>query len=237
MLKYIHCRYECINDGKSKQKGKFMTKNKSRKMTKSTFAIIIMGIMMVAMLAFGGTFAYFTATATKNSASITTGTVGLQVSQISGDAYTLTMENVVPGDVISSSALTLTTESAGTDLFIAIKVVLTNEDGSLAGNNLADVTKWLNATPYTSATWVRTSTDNVYVLGSGTTAKSVPSAAQVKITPDQIKFEANADWVQGSTKPVLMGASLTITFEARAIQAKNLESTEVDDIADLLVFA
>ena len=40
-----------------------MTKLKSKKMTKSTFAVIIMAIAMVAMLAFGGTYAYFTATA------------------------------------------------------------------------------------------------------------------------------------------------------------------------------
>jgi len=37
-----------------------MTKLKSKKMSKSTFAVIIMAILMVAMLAFGGTYAWFT---------------------------------------------------------------------------------------------------------------------------------------------------------------------------------
>ncbi len=40
-----------------------MTKMKSKKMAKSTFAVIIMAIVMVALMAFGGTYAYFTATA------------------------------------------------------------------------------------------------------------------------------------------------------------------------------
>lgn len=40
-----------------------MTKMKSKKMTKSTFVVIIMAIIMVAMMAFGGTYAYFTANA------------------------------------------------------------------------------------------------------------------------------------------------------------------------------
>ena len=47
-----------------------MTKMKSKKMTKSTFAVIIMAVAMVAMLAFGGTYAYFTA---QNAAVSTSG--------------------------------------------------------------------------------------------------------------------------------------------------------------------
>ena len=41
-----------------------MTKLKSKKMSKSTFAVIIMAILMVAMLAFGGTYAWFTSGST-----------------------------------------------------------------------------------------------------------------------------------------------------------------------------
>ena len=54
-----------------------MTKMKSKKMTKSTFAIIIMGIVMVAMLAFGGTFAYVTATANNATGTAKTALIKL----------------------------------------------------------------------------------------------------------------------------------------------------------------
>ncbi len=211
-----------------------MTKNKSRKMTKSTFAIIIMAIAMVAMLAFGGTYAYFTATATENSATITTGSVKLTASDIGTSSnYTLTAENVVPGDVISNKPITLTTESKGTDVYIAIRVVLTNDNGTLAGNALANVSTWLNATPYSGATWLSTDTANVYVLGADSNATAVPTAQTVKITADQIKFEADADWEQGSAKPALMEATLTITFEARALQSKNSVTTANDVASEL----
>ena len=53
---------------------------KSKKMTKSTFAIIIMAIAMVAMLAFGGTYAYFTATAQDKTGSIKTSHVKLSTT-------------------------------------------------------------------------------------------------------------------------------------------------------------
>ena len=60
-----------------------MTKMKSKKMTKSTFAIIIMAIAMVALLAFGGTYAYFTATTTaaESTQTLTTGKVVLGTAE------------------------------------------------------------------------------------------------------------------------------------------------------------
>jgi len=55
-----------------------MTKLKSKKMSKSTFAVIIMAILMVAMLAFGGTYAYFTSQPfTKLEDSVNAGTIKL----------------------------------------------------------------------------------------------------------------------------------------------------------------
>lgn len=59
-----------------------MTKMKSKKMTKSTFAVIIMAIVMVAMMAFGGTYAYFTATADTTTATVGTGTIAVKMGSI-----------------------------------------------------------------------------------------------------------------------------------------------------------
>ena len=88
---------------------------KSKKMTKSTFAIIIMGIIMVAMLAFGGTFALFTAETTRKTGSFTTGHVYLK-----SNASTLTIggTNVVPGDEVVSGAITVSPDNVGTDATI-----------------------------------------------------------------------------------------------------------------------
>ena len=73
-----------------------MTKMKSKKMTKSTFAIIIMAIAMVAMLAFGGTYAYFTATANDVS-----GTVRTAYLSLTNETETLTKvatTDILPGE-------------------------------------------------------------------------------------------------------------------------------------------
>ena len=74
-----------------------MTKLKSKKMTKSTFAVIIMAILMVAMLAFGGTYAYFTATTQKDQTDITLGYLKLK----DNDAFAnIVLENAFPGQQI-----------------------------------------------------------------------------------------------------------------------------------------
>ena len=73
-----------------------MTKMKSKKMTKSTFAIIIMAIVMVAMLAFGGTYAYFTATADGLEGSVQTGS--LVLTQDATTFTTMADTKIAPGE-------------------------------------------------------------------------------------------------------------------------------------------
>lgn len=69
---------------------------KSKKMTKSTFVVIIMAIAMVALLAFGGTYAYFTANATGEAVgNIKTAKLQL-LNKSTRLTYTATDE-IVPG--------------------------------------------------------------------------------------------------------------------------------------------
>ena len=76
-----------------------MTKMKSKKMTKSTFAIVIMAIVMVAILAFGGTYAYFTAQARVEKVD-TIKTANL-ILRNSGEALKYSAnDEIVPGDYI-----------------------------------------------------------------------------------------------------------------------------------------
>lgn len=212
-----------------------MTKTKKKKMSKSTFAIIIMAIAMVAMLAFGGTYAYFTATATKKTTGeFTTGSIKLEAND---DAkFTASLTNVVPGDELSTGALTLETTSSGTDSYIAIRVTITAKDSSdaplsLAGTSLASPSGLLSSTPYTGSTWVAGSGSyaKVFVLAATTTPKAVPTGSTINITGDKLVFTADDEWIQDNDKEgsnyisesKLMGAKLNITIEARSVQSKN----------------
>ena len=216
-----------------------MTKTKKKKMSKSTFAIIIMAVVMVAMLAFGGTYAYFTATATtKSTGEFTTGSIKLEAND---DAIFVTgLKDVVPGDALTTGPLTLTTTSAGTDSYIAIKVTIKATDAKgapldLAGTSLASAIGLLATAPtteYTGSTWVAGTDENytnVFVLAATTTPTAVATGQTIKITDaalifkggdnwDQTKADGSADYISDSK---LMGATLNITIEARSVQSKN----------------
>ena len=215
-----------------------MTKTKKKKMSKSTFAIIIMAVVMVAMLAFGGTYAYFTATATKKSTGeFTTGSIKLEAND---DATFVTgLKDVVPGDKLTTGPLTLTTTSAGTDSYIAIKVTIEATDAKgaplvLDGTSLASAIGLLATAPtteYTGSTWVAGTGDydDVFVLAATTTPTKVATAKTINITDEALIFQANDDWDQteadGSADYIsdskLMGATLNITIEARSVQSDN----------------
>ena len=121
-----------------------MTKLKSKKMTKSTFAIIIMAIVMVAMLAFGGTYAYFTASATGiKDHQIKTGTVSL-TTDVNGSVTeedanrTFVTGPVVPGMNILETGKALSVKNLSTVetfIYVTVSVNIYNttdfEDGEL----------------------------------------------------------------------------------------------------------
>lgn len=217
-------------------RGKKMTKTKKRKMSKSTFAIIIMAVVMVAMLAFGGTYAYFTATATKKTTGeFTTGSIKLESNDDATFVSGLT--DVVPGDALTTGPLTLTTTSKGTDSYIAIKVTIeaTDDKGAplvLDGTSLESAIGLLATEPTTGSTWVAGSGNytNVFVLAATKTPTKVATAQTIKITDAALIFQADDDWNQttadGSpddyiSDSKLMGATLNITIEARSVQSDN----------------
>jgi predicted ribosomally synthesized peptide with SipW-like signal peptide len=109
-----------------------MTKLKSKKMSKSTFAIIIMAIAMVAMLAFGGTYAYFTSETFSRTGDATTqlGKISLQAE---GDVFTAEMvQNVLPSESLfesGSSNITIT-DSSNRESYIFVQYsVVISKDG------------------------------------------------------------------------------------------------------------
>ena len=113
-----------------------MTKLKSKKMTKSTFAIIIMAVIMVAMLAFGGTYAYFTATAGEiKSDELTTARVKLGVPTITTVANTTLL---LPGQPITTAPISIANESnVDTYVFVTVSIDVTKGNEAVVLKNKA----------------------------------------------------------------------------------------------------
>ena len=220
-----------------------MTKSK-KKMTKSTFVIIIMAVAMVAMLAFGGTFAYFTATATDRSGSAKTGYVKLS----SNDAFAkIVKENIMPGDtILAAEAMKLTVDTTDDEgNYVAVKFVITavKSDGTTS-----IPTETLNTYGVTADSiladngngWYAAGGDGnegIYIWGSatGTPVAVVPDEGE---TTKEITINTEAftllttvedNWTQGPDGTLnaesdngLMGATITFTLQAVSIQVANL---------------
>ena len=201
-----------------------MTKAK-KKMTKSTFVIIIMAVAMVAMLAFGGTFAYFTATALNKTGTITTGKVQLRAS---GD-FVADLTNVMPGDEITDGKITLSTEASTEATYIAIRYTITAKDSEK--QDISDLST-INLDAVLDSHWIESGTDGIYVYSSTSNeATAVPSGTTIDVTTAALVFDAEDNWTQGasgdlnaSSDKKLMGATITITIESRSIQSSGFEN-------------
>ena len=108
-----------------------MTKMKSKKMNKSTFAVIIMAIVMVAMLAFGGTYAYFSANAVGESVG-DINTAQLELLN-NGTKLSYTEANqIVPGDYIfGKGKLAGTVEGIPADGWTTVDLDLGNTNAAV----------------------------------------------------------------------------------------------------------
>ena len=204
-----------------------MTKAK-KKMTKSTFVIIIMAVAMVAMLAFGGTFAYFTATANTKSGSTQTGVITLSTDNTT---ITISKQNILPHEALltTQDAKDITYDTADATraqvAFFTFTVEIKKDNTPVEGASL------IITTPNTGAF------ENAVVMTTGEgiensdTAKTVailiPAATEsIDMTGLKVSFDANANSNNGAI-PELMDATITITIEAESIQAVQADGTEI----------
>ncbi len=211
-----------------------MTKTKKRKMSKSTFAIIIMAVVMVAMLAFGGSYAYFTATATKSSGDITTGYVRLT----SAATFVQTATHVVPGTSIIDGAVTVTPTQDGTGAYVAVRFIV---EIKKQGEDEFTVATSDNAFNFDEvlddAAWFYDSTNNMYIYGSAAnTYTEVPSSSSnaINFTTGDLVFNVNDNWIEGEDQSELnyMKATIRVTIRAASIQSSdgqggNIAGTDV----------
>ena len=206
-----------------------MTKLKSKKMTKSTFAIIIMAIAMVAMLAFGGTYAYFTAQAKEVESEITMGHVHL-TSQAT-EKFTASVSDVLPGDEILTGGVVLTVDtSSNAGDWLAITIDVTGDKATALGISVdaaAIGSGWTKVDGY----------ENLYIKSTKVTGDET-----ILVNGFELDAETVEDnWIQGthdanSSVKSLMGAQVTITINAASIQGDNVDDIAVaqDELAELL---
>ena len=192
-----------------------MTKMKSKKMTKSTFAIIIMGIVMVAMLAFGGTFAYFTAKANDVSASAKTAKI-----MLSTEATTVTFENnnLLPTETTSAEVDYVDGSSRGTYVFFNLKTAWAT---ALVGSDVEIVISkvTVNGTELTTKT-----TEGVYYYTNGT-KDAAPAETNLKVVVT-ISMTGKAESVNGVDDSKAMDNTFTVSFTASSIQQYGFASAQ-----------
>ena len=185
---------------------------KSKKMTKSTFAIIIMAIAIVALLAFGGSYAYFTATAKTAVANVTTGKIQLK----SNAAATATISDAVTGTpVLGAVTYQLGETDIDSYVFVKLSVSGTLTPQQLFGANIA-----------VKEGWTLLEDDSLsFAAGETVYYQEVTDenlAAFKGAFIDALSITQGDDWSEaedGDTAPAIMGKTFSITVAAKSIQS------------------
>ncbi len=139
---------------------------------------MIMSIAMVAMLAFGGTFAYFTATAGAaiEGGSVKTGTValGLGETKTITSTYNATDTFAVPGDTLWDIALDIDTSGSNVAIYVFATWSLTNSGNvTLTGTEMP--TGWSQLKDESEA-----DVTGVYYRAVAATENSIDYTASIK---------------------------------------------------------
>ena len=204
-----------------------MTKAK-KKMTKSTFVIIIMAVAMVAMLAFGGTFAYFTATADTKSGSTKTGVITLSTNNTT---ITISKQDILPHEALltTEEAKDITYDTTNATraqvAFFTFTVEIKKDNTPVEGASLIITPPSTGA--FANAVVMTTGEGIVNSDTAKTVAILIPAATEsINMTGLKVSFDATAESDNGEI-PTLMGATITITIEAESIQAVQADGTEI----------
>ena len=203
---------------------------KSKKMTKSTFAIIIMAIAMVAMLAFGGTYAYFTASSAAAGSNVTTGVVSVRVGANATITKTGAVTNTKVLDAVTINADQTTVKAY---VFVTFDATITDYEGNT--DTVTPDEMFGNENGFTPNTaWTKLTgvadVDNVWYQivnndADGAAAYDGSFLTDLTITASPSWDEAyDEDGVATDTQPETMGATIVINISAEAIQAFNNET-------------
>ena len=170
---------------------------------------------MVAMLAFGGTFAYFTATTEEDTASLKTGVVQLT----SQDIATVENTKVVPGQDVCGEISVTDNSNVASYIFVIVSATSSAGTEVTSAEDLAEGKFMLT---FKDTTWELLTGEGVtgkvyYKETAGvTTATKLTVASGVKYDAVSTSSEAAAG--------TLMNNDLTVTIRSTAIQKEGFTS-------------
>ena len=170
---------------------------KYSKIKKSSFAILALSLILVAVLAFGGTYAYFTDKATATD-EITMATLGIT-------EITLTVEDgkVVPGqDVLTAPISFKSDANTNAPMIMLAKVEIAPESGATIATAATVNTTWEAVTGHTG-----------YYAYKGTGYKTAGAASENFTLVDSV-------FVDRENGNDIMGKKLTVTVTVWAMQAE-----------------
>ena len=211
--------------------------SKINKLGKSTFVIAILSFLLVAVLAFGGTYAYFSASDGPIKGEITMGKLVVDLQDGEGTLTALeTITVAQPNQPIVAETFTIATTNSTIDSYIRVKVTATLDvdydsngqgDSHINANNIFSIVA--------GEGWVL-HTDGYLYMSSVENATSASKA-------DQVVADAGADLLltitvnsevgeDGST--FFMGATGEYSITVEAIQADYVTGlTENSTIAEV----
>lgn len=207
--------------------------SKINKLGKSTFVIAILSFLLVAVLAFGGTYAYFSDAAGPVSGDITMGTLTVALNDGEGAVEALGEITVAQPNqaIVDGTTYTIATTGSTIDSYVRVKVTAVLDSVNYEDNDQGD--SHINATNIFTITagdgWVLHTDGYLYMSSvenatSASKADQVTSNAGAELTLTiKVNKEVGED---GST--FFMGATGEYSITVEAIQADYVEGLTED---------
>lgn len=178
-----------------------------------------MAIAMVAMLAFGGTYAYFTATTSKaaESSKLHTATVVLGNDATATLTSSVPARDLLPGDTVTLTASISNASTVATDIYVQVildKTAITNETAKL---EFSEFEGW---TPVSY-----TGYSNIYKKAD------VAASTAVSLTAEA-EFKCDANSVDATADSTAMNKDISVTARFASIQAGISETDAVKALID-----
>ena len=223
--------------------------SKINKLGKSTFVIAILSFLLVAVLAFGGTYAYFSAQSNLVSGSITTG--NLHIGSIEADKEGLVTSNAInfsgvaqPNQVIVDSTFSATVTgniAYYTRVKFEVTVAKSTEEGHTHAKGDTDcadaITKAIEALVFDAETDNTGWEAGTFATGDNTKSsayyyKLAPSATaqkeNFKVKIQVADFLGRAVAGTAETCTYWMDATITVSIQFEVLQASYLNDAEAD---------
>ena len=188
---------------------------KYKKLTRSSFVIVALCLALVGILAFGGTYAYFSAKQEKTG-TITMGTLGLSELTLSVDTG-----KVVPGqDALTAPVTFSSSDTTNVPMIMLAKVEITAEEGAT-----------IKTAATVNNTWEAVTGHEGFYAYKGTGYKTAGTASENFTLVDSVYVDrTNGNDIQGKTLTVKV---TVYAMQADHVGADNGATTTLASAADV----